>query len=276
MGQDELGRPPQLRVSASVLGSRGRASTAVRVRVGTLELDALTRQDALDAIVTLVREGRGGSVFTPNVDHIVQAEHDETFRQAYSRTSLSLVDGTPVLWAARLLGTPLPEKLSGSDLFEPLLERAVRERLRVALLGGGPGVGELAARNLRARMPELQLVECLAPRIGLSATEEERACVERLQQAKADLIFVCLGAPKQELFSDRNRQALAPAVLVCFGAAVDFAAGTLARAPAWVSSVGLEWAFRLAREPRRLAARYLLRDPEFLKIVAVQALSRGD
>jgi N-acetylglucosaminyldiphosphoundecaprenol N-acetyl-beta-D-mannosaminyltransferase len=189
---------------------------------------------------------------------------------------LSLVDGTPVLWAARLLGTPLPEKLSGSDMFEPLLERAVREKLRVVLLGGGPGVGELAAKNLRARLPDLRLVDTLAPRLGISATDEERACVERLRQAKADLIFVCLGAPKQELFSDRNRQALAPAVLVCFGAAVDFAAGTLPRAPGWMSSAGLEWAFRLAREPRRLAARYLLRDPEFLKIVAVQALSRGD
>jgi N-acetylglucosaminyldiphosphoundecaprenol N-acetyl-beta-D-mannosaminyltransferase len=246
-----------------------------RVRVGALEVDALDRSQALDAIVRVVREGRGGTVYTPNVDHIVQAEHDEAFRAVYDRATLSLVDGTPVLWAARLLGTPLPEKLSGSDMFEPLLQRAVREQMRVVLLGGGPGVAELAAKNLREQMPGLQVVDTLAPRLGLSATDEERACVERLARAKADLIFVCLGAPKQELFSDRNARALAPAVLVCFGAAVDFAAGTMPRAPAWVSRVGLEWAFRLAREPRRLAARYLLRDPEFLKIVAVQAWSRG-
>jgi N-acetylglucosaminyldiphosphoundecaprenol N-acetyl-beta-D-mannosaminyltransferase len=245
-----------------------------RVRIGALELDVLRRGEALDAIVRLVREGRGGTVFTPNVDHIVQAEHDALFRDAYQRTDLSLVDGTPVLWAARLLGTPLPEKLSGSDLFEPLVERAAAEGLRIALLGGGPGVGELAARNLRERFAGLQIVDTQAPRIGLTATDEERACVERLARAKPDLVFVCLGAPKQELFSDRNRQNLAPAVLVGFGAAVDFAAGTLPRAPAWMSRAGLEWAFRLAREPRRLAARYLLRDPEFLKIVAVQAFSR--
>lgn len=250
--------------------------TKHRVRIGTLGMDVLDRTEALDAIVRLVRAGRGGTVFTPNVDHIVQAEHDAAFRDAYRRTDLSLVDGTPVLWAARLLGTPLPEKLSGSDLFEPLIERAAAEGMRVVLLGGGPGVGELAARNLRERLPQLQIVDTLAPRIGLSATDEERACVERLARAKADLIFVCLGAPKQELFSDRNRQALAPAVLVGFGAAVDFAAGTVPRAPAWVSRAGLEWAFRLAREPRRLAARYLLRDPEFVKIVAVQALSRSE
>jgi N-acetylglucosaminyldiphosphoundecaprenol N-acetyl-beta-D-mannosaminyltransferase len=256
-------------------GSAGAEPGPKRIRVGALELDALSRAEAIDAIVRLVREGRGGTVFTPNVDHIVQAEHDAAFREAYSRTALSLVDGTPVLWAARLLGTPLPEKLSGSDLFEPLIARAVVERWRVVLLGGAPGVAELAAKNLRERLPGLEIVDTLAPRLGLSATDEERACVERLQRVKADLIFVCLGAPKQELFSDRNRQALAPALLVGFGAAVDFAAGTVPRAPAWVSRAGLEWAFRLGREPRRLAARYLLRDPEFLKIVAMQALSRS-
>lgn len=247
---------------------------SARVRVGALQLDPLNRADAIDAIVRLVREGRGGTVFTPNVDHIVQAQHDAAFREAYDRTTLSLVDGTPVLWAARWLGTPLPEKLSGSDLFDPLIERAAREGFRVVLLGGGPGVAEKAADNLRQRLPTLQIVDTLAPRLGLTASDEERASVERLAQAKADLIFVCLGAPKQELFSDRNRHVLAPAVLVGFGAAVDFAAGTMPRAPAWMSRAGLEWAFRLGREPRRLAARYLLRDPEFFKIVAQQRFSR--
>jgi N-acetylglucosaminyldiphosphoundecaprenol N-acetyl-beta-D-mannosaminyltransferase len=263
VGQDELGRAPQFRVT----------TPRTRIRVGALAVDVLDKATALDEIVQLVRGGRGGTVFTPNVDHIVQAEHDAAFREAYSRTDLSLVDGTPVLWAARLLGTPLPEKLSGSDMFEPLLERAATEGMRVVLLGGGPGVAEVAARNLRQRLPQLTIVDTLAPRIGLTDSAEEREAVERLRRAKADLIFVCLGAPKQELFSDRNRAALAPAVLVGFGAAVDFAAGTVPRAPTWLSDLGLEWAFRLAREPRRLAARYLLRDPEFFKIVAKQRLS---
>jgi N-acetylglucosaminyldiphosphoundecaprenol N-acetyl-beta-D-mannosaminyltransferase len=248
------------------------SSPKQRIRVGSLAVDPLDRQGALDAIVRLVREGRGGTVFTPNVDHVVQAEHDLAFREAYARATLSLVDGMPVMWAARWLGTPLPEKLSGSDLFEPLVERAAAEGLKIALVGGAPGVAELAAENLKRRLPHLQVVETMAPRIGLTATDEERACVERLAKAKADLVFVCFGAPKQELFSDRNRQVLAPAVLIGFGAVVDFAAGTVPRAPAWMSRSGLEWAFRLGREPKRLAARYLLRDPEFFKIVAVQKL----
>lgn len=264
MGQDELGGTTQLRVSVS----------RTRIQIGELGLDSLTTEGAIEAVAQLVRDGRGGTVFTPNVDHIVQAEHNAAFRAAYGRTELSFVDGTPVLWAARLLGTPLPAKLSGSDLFEPLLARAEREGWRVVLLGGGAGVAEQAAVNLRQRMPTLQIVDTLAPRLGLEPDENERECVERLARASAQLIFVCLGAPKQELFSDRNRSRLAPAVLVGFGAAVDFAAGTVPRAPAWMSRAGLEWAFRLGREPRRLAARYLLRDPEFLKIVATQALSR--
>ncbi|HEY6078607.1 MAG TPA: WecB/TagA/CpsF family glycosyltransferase [Polyangiaceae bacterium] len=248
--------------------------TSQRIRIGELELDALGVDAAIEAVAQLVRQGRGGTVFTPNVDHVVQAEHDLAFREAYGRTELSFVDGTPVLWAARLLGTPLPAKLSGSDLFEPLLARAEREGWRIVLLGGGPGVAERAALNLRLRLPALQIVDTLAPRLGLQADDSERECVDRLARASAQLIFVCLGAPKQELFSDRNRSRLAPAVLVGFGAAVDFAAGTVPRAPAWMSRAGLEWAFRLGREPRRLAARYLLRDPEFVKIVAKQALTR--
>src|SRR5690349_19090213 len=106
MGKDQLGGAPQLRVSRTNI-----EKAMKRVRIGSLELDVLRRADALDAVLRLVREGRGGTVFTPNVDHIVQAEHNAEFRQAYADTSLSFVDGTPVLWAARLLGTPLPEKL---------------------------------------------------------------------------------------------------------------------------------------------------------------------
>jgi N-acetylglucosaminyldiphosphoundecaprenol N-acetyl-beta-D-mannosaminyltransferase len=241
-----------------------------RIRIGTIGIDAVTQAEALDAIIALVKDGRGGVVFTPNVDHVVQAERDAAFRDAYRGANLVLVDGTPVLWAARLLGTPLPEKLSGSDLYEPLLQRAMQEGLRVALVGGAPGVAERAARNLRQALPALRIVATPSPRIELRSSPEEQECVASLKAAQPDLVFVCFGAPKQELFSCRQRAALAPAVLLGFGATIDFAAGTVPRAPAWMSKAGLEWAFRLGREPRRLAARYLLRDPEFFGIVARQ------
>lgn len=242
-----------------------------RVRIGQVPLDPVTLTEAVDRIVELARSGRGGTVFTPNVDHIVVADENPAFQDAYANVSLSLVDGTPVFWAARLLRFGIPEKVSGSDLFEPLVERAAREGLPVFLLGGLPGVAEMARDNLVARHPGLRVVGLCAPRIDAAGhAEGEAALVETIRATEPAIVFVACGAPKSELFSDRQRAALRPAVLVCVGAAIDFAAGTAQRAPRWVSRVGLEWAYRLAREPRRLARRYLLRDPKFLWIFARQ------
>ncbi len=242
-----------------------------RVRIGQVPLDPVTLTEAVDRIVELARSGRGGTVYTPNVDHIVVAEENPEFQDAYADVSLSLVDGTPVFWAARLLRLGIPEKVSGSDLFEPLVERAAREGLPVFLLGGLPGVAEVARDNLVARHPELRVVGLCAPRIDAGGrAEDEAALLEVIHAAGPAIVFVACGAPKSELFSHRNRAALSPAVLVCVGAAIDFSAGTAQRAPRWVSRAGLEWAYRLVREPRRLARRYLLRDPKFFWIFGRQ------
>lgn len=242
-----------------------------RVRIGQVPLDPVTLSGAVERIVELARSGLGGTVFTPNVDHIVVADENPAFEDAYSDVSLSLVDGTPVFWAARLLRFGIPEKVSGSDLFEPLVARVAREGLPVFLLGGMPGVAEVARDNLVARHPGLRVVGLGAPRIDAAGhAEDEAALLESIRAAGPAIVFVACGAPKSELFSHRNRAALQPAVLVCVGAAIDFAAGTARRAPRWVSRVGLEWAYRLVREPRRLARRYLLRDPKFFWIFARQ------
>lgn len=240
-----------------------------RIRIGRLDVDVVTFDGAIDAIAAMVASKRGGTVFTPNVDHVVMAEHDAAFRDAYARVSLSLADGKPVVWASQLLGTPLPAKISGSDLVEPLVARADREGWRVYLLGGGPGVAERAAENLRARHQNLVVVGTSSPRVDMSAPASTRAeLVAAIAATRPDVVFVALGAPKQELFIAEVAEALGPAVLLGVGAAVDFLAGTVARAPAWISASGLEWLYRLGREPRRLWRRYLVRDPEFLLVLA--------
>ncbi len=242
-----------------------------RVRLGNLDVDRVTFSGALDAIAAMIEDGTGGSVFTPNVDHVVMAEHDERFRRAYAVASLCLADGMPVLWAARLLGEPLPAKVSGSDLVLPLMERAERQGWRVYILGGAPGVGARAAERLLARFPRLLIAGADAPRIDMGgAPEARRDVVLRVRESRADLVLVALGAPKQELWIAEAAADLRPAVLLGVGASVDFLAGTARRAPAWVSASGLEWLYRLAQEPRRLWKRYLLRDPEFLLIVLRQ------
>ncbi len=245
-----------------------------RVQVGRVPLDVVTLPDAIDRIVELARSGRGGTVYTPNVDHVVVAEEDAAFRDAYSEVSLSLVDGMPVFWATRLLGRAVPEKVSGSDLFEPLLERAANSNLPVFFVGGGPGVAEMARDRMVERYPGLRVVGIESPRIDAEGNAEgETELLDSIRAARPALVFVACGAPKSELFCHKHRSQLSPAVLVCVGAAIDFAAGTAVRAPRWMSRVGLEWAYRLSREPRRLARRYLLRDPKFFWILARQLSS---
>jgi N-acetylglucosaminyldiphosphoundecaprenol N-acetyl-beta-D-mannosaminyltransferase len=240
-----------------------------RARIGHVGIDAVDFAGALGAIDDLVSAGRGGMVFTPNIDHVVLAEKNERFRRAYEAVDLSLVDGMPVVWASRLVGPTLTEKISGSDLAWPLLERARQKGWRVYLLGGAKGAAERSAERLRAELPGIQIVGWSDPRVQIDPDPAERdQIVSSISSVRPDLVLVALGAPKQEIWMHENLPALRPAVLVAVGATLDFIAGLVKRAPRWMSRSGLEWLFRLMQEPRRLAGRYLVRDPQFLWILA--------
>jgi N-acetylglucosaminyldiphosphoundecaprenol N-acetyl-beta-D-mannosaminyltransferase len=254
-----------------------------RIRIGAVEMDLVHFSQALDAIELLVRQGKGGSVYTPNVDHIVMADSNGRFRAAYDAASLSLVDGKPVQWASRLLGLPLPEKISGSDLVWPLMDRCALCDMSVYLLGGGPGSAEKAADAIHERFPAIRIVGIDAPRINVDdPPERHRPIVERIVLAKPDIVLVGLGAPKQEIWIHEHLDDLRPAVLLGIGAAIDFMAGKVQRAPGWISRIGAEWLYRLAQEPRRLAARYLVRDPFIAPLLGREllrhwsAVRRGD
>lgn len=237
-----------------------------RLRLGALDVDRVSFAGALDRIAALVAGGRGGQVYTPNVDHVVLAERHAEFREAYAAAALSLADGTPIVWAARLLGLPLPERVAGSDLMWPLAERAARAGWRVYLLGAGPGVAEAAAAALRGRLG-LEVVGTDAPVIRLEGPDDSAAALRRIRAARPQLLFVALGAPKQEIWLHRHRAALEGVVSLGIGAGLDFVAGRVPRAPRWMARAGLEWAWRLAREPRRLWRRYLVDDPWFAVVL---------
>jgi N-acetylglucosaminyldiphosphoundecaprenol N-acetyl-beta-D-mannosaminyltransferase len=238
---------------------------------GKVWVDALTFEAALDAFEQLVARGRGGRVFTPNVDHVVLAEHDARFALAYAHADLSLADGMPLVALSRVRTVRLPEKVSGSDFTLPLMERAERRRWRVYLLGGMDGVADTAAEKLVHRFPALQIVGRDPARIDLDASPSQRAAeVARVAAARPDVVLVALGAPKQEVWIDEVADRLAPAVLIGVGATLDFLAGAAVRAPPWMSRVGLEWLHRLSRDPKRLLHRYLVRDAEFPAILARQ------
>ncbi len=232
-----------------------------KIRFGTIHADCLTFDEAIEQIVSLVHARAGGFVVTPNVDHVVLAETHQGLRDAYHDASLSLADGMPLLWMAKAMGHPLPEKISGSDLVMPLMRRAARESMGVYLLGGMPGVADMAAKNLVAEIPHLPIVGTDAPELGFEKDEITLwQTIDKVREAKPDLVLVALGCPKQELFMRNYKRVLQPAVLLGIGASIDFIAGVQKRSPQWMSKVGLEWVHRLAGDPKRLAHRYLVRD----------------
>jgi N-acetylglucosaminyldiphosphoundecaprenol N-acetyl-beta-D-mannosaminyltransferase len=248
----------------------------MRVRFGALLVDAVRFDEALQRIEQLVDARAGGMVFTPNVDHVVVADREPRLRDAYARASLSLADGQPIVWTSGFLGHRLPEKVSGADLLLPLMQLAARRHYRVYLLGAGPGVAEEAAAKLRTELG-VEVCGLDAPRVGLVPAADEAEVVERVVAARPDLLMVFLGAPKAEVFLDRIRDRVRPAVGVSIGASLDFYVGRVRRAPRWMQRVGLEWLFRLTQEPRRLARRYLVDDPRFLAILArTRALPLGE
>lgn len=237
-----------------------------RVALGRIYAHALSSREALVEVVSLVERGEGGYIVTPNVDHVVQAEHDDALRAAYREASLSLVDGQPLMWLSRVMGQPFPEKISGSDFVPRLVELAAQRNWRVFFLGAAEGVGAKAADVLRRRHPGLH-VTAHSPSFGFDRDPEESAVVlDMVRAERPHLLVLALGCPRQELLMHRWKEALAPTVAIGAGATLDFIAGNVSRAPRWMSNAGLEWLYRLAREPRRLAHRYLVRDPEIVAI----------
>lgn len=239
-----------------------------RLKLGEVPIDVVTFGGALARIEELIAARKGGYVVTPNIDHVVLAETNTAFRDSYTNASLSLVDGQPLVWASRMLGQALPEKISGADLILPLMERAAQQKWRVYFMGAGPGVAEKAAEVVQKRYGT-DVVGCDSPRVSVDPDAAENAApLAKLKASKPDIVLVALGAPKQEVWMHRCAPQYAPAVAFGIGAGLDFIAGTVKRAPPWMSKNGLEWAYRLSREPRRMWRRYLVNDPKFLLILA--------
>ncbi|HUW32476.1 MAG TPA: WecB/TagA/CpsF family glycosyltransferase [Planctomycetota bacterium] len=262
------------KTASSVASTAG----APRVRLLWLGVDNLAFGEAASAVVRMCRDGRPAYVVTPNVNHFMHTRTNPALRSIYERAGLSLADGMPVVWAARLLGRPLKAKVSGSDLFYELCGRAAAEGLRLFLLGGAPGVAERAADALRSRYAGLHIVGTHSPVIradGAGSSDAEVA--EMIREARPHVVFVAFGSPKQELWMARNYRRLGSAVCIGIGASFDFAAGTQSRAPRWIQRAGFEWLWRLLHEPRRLWKRYLVDDLPFLWHVARERLrpSRG-
>ena len=198
------------------------------------------------------------NVFTLNLDHVVKMRKDAMFRGAYRRAGLITADGFPIVLACRLQGKRV-SRVAGSDLIAPISEEAARSGKSIYLFGSSLQVLTEASRLLQQRNAGLTIAGAFAPPQGFNPTSEDaRRCIETIGKSGADLCFVALGAPKQELFADYGKSLLPNTSFVCIGAGLDFIAGTQVRAPYWMQRWGLEWLWRAASDPQRLLYRYLL------------------
>ena len=245
-----------------------------RIRLLWLSLDNISFREAVDEIVRLCKAGVPRYIVTPNVDHFMKTRTNEHLRSVYANAALSLADGVPVVWAARLLGQPLKEKVSGSDLLPELCGQATEMGLRVFLIGGAPGVAERARDRLKERHPGLQVVGVRSPQISADGSDPQiDETLKHIRETAPNLVFVAFGNPKQELWMARYHRDVGAAVCIGVGGSLDFIASAQRRAPQWMQRTGLEWLWRLACEPRRLWKRYLVDDLPFLWFVAWEYVS---
>lgn len=250
-------------------------SVTERIRLAGLAFDPLCEAEVVGRIIDQSRSGRGGYVVTPNIDICRQVRRDRKAADLIGGAALVVPDGMPLVWASRLAGQRLPERVTGSSLIFTLTRAAARAGRSVYFLGGPPGVADLAAANLARAYPGLRVAGTDAPPAGFDSSAAGIAAVRgRLVDAAPDVVFVGLGFPRQEQLIAAVCKALPHAWFVGCGAAIGFAAGTLARAPRWMQQAGLEWAFRLLVEPRRLLGRYLHDIPYASALLARSAIRR--
>jgi N-acetylglucosaminyldiphosphoundecaprenol N-acetyl-beta-D-mannosaminyltransferase len=222
-------------------------------------IDDVTMAETIDAIDELVRVGRergtSHQVATVNVDFLVNALADTRLRTILQQADLNIADGMPLLWACRLLGTPLRERVAGSDLVQELAAHAAERGWTIHFFGSAAGIGERAVQVLRDRHPGARLTSWSGPMIP-DPDEVDDDVIEHIAAERADILCVALGNPKQERFIASTSARLRVPVTIGIGGSLDMLVGERKRAPEWAQRSGLEWVFRAAQEPARLGRRY--------------------
>lgn len=246
----------------------------MRATIADVEIDPYSFEEVVERIVDHAQRNREPAyVVTPNAQHIVLLQQDSKFRQIYRQAFLKVPDGVPLLWAARFLETPLKSRVNGTDLFERLCAVAADRHLRIFLLGGRPGAAERARAVLQARHPNLQVVGTHCPPYGFESDAGELALINaKIIAADPHLLFVGLGAPKQEKWIYANYQTLRVPVSLGIGVSFELVSGLVKRAPIWMQKAGLEWLFRLIMEPQRLWRRYVVCNTQFVWLILRQRL----
>lgn len=237
-------------------------------RLFGLNIRPVTLKQAVSLLTRWVdeRHAQAGVVVTPNVDHLVRLERNPDFKEGYAGAEFIFADGMPVVWASRLLGNPLPGRVTGADLFVELCQQAVKYQWKVAVLGGMPGTEAALAERFQRYYPGIDVdIRCPSMQFEPLGAEGEAAAAA-IRELAPHVVFVCLGMPKQEVWSLHYGPTLPGSLVLCVGAAMEFGIGLQKRAPQWVQRIGMEWFWRLASNPKRFWRRYLVDDPRFAKL----------
>ena len=229
----------------------------MKTNVLGVQYDNVTMAEALDTARALLQRPEASYCVTPNAERAYEALHDESFRAILNGASLVLPDGAGVVLGAKILKTPLKEKVAGIDFAANLLGVLEETGGRLYLLGGKPGIAEQAAENMKKTHPKL----CICGTAD-GYFKDEAPVIARINEARADVVFVCLGAPKQECFMHDHRAELNVRLMIGLGGSLDGFAGTVRRAPKWMIRLQLEWLYRLLREPSRIGR--MMRLPKFV------------
>lgn len=239
-----------------------------RIAFMNTEIDNLTFKEALEKIDEIVQKNNNSYVVTPNVDHIVRLETNEEFQKIYKNADLILTDGKPLIWISKWYKNPIKEKISGSDLFPFLSQMAADRGYKMYFLGSAKGVAEKAAQNLCNKYPGLQVVGTYSPSYGFERDEDEiEKIIRKIRAVAPHILVVGLGSPKQEKFIFEYKERMEVPISLGLGASFDFEAGIIKRAPKWMSNLGLEWAYRLFKEPKRLLKRYIVDDLKIFPLI---------
>jgi len=243
-----------------------------RVDILGVRVSVLTIPDAVAAVERWIAGGDRQYVCVTGVHGVMESRRDPALRAIHNAAGLVTADGMPLVWLSRRRGHPEAERVYGPDLMLALCERAAARGYRNYLMGGAPGTPERLAEKLRARFPGLVITGTFSPPFRPATPEEDAALVARINAARPDIVWVGLSTPKQERWMAEHRAALTASALIGVGAAFDFLSGLKRQAPVWMRRRGLEWLFRLATEPRRLARRYCVNNTMFLAALLLEAL----
>lgn len=222
-----------------------------------IAVTASTSEALLADIALCMEAGRGFSVATLNLDHVVKLGNDAEFRAAYAAHTHVTADGNPIVWLSRIAGQSDVMLAPGSELIEPVAKLAVEKSVPVAFFGATEESLSAAADAMRSQIPGIEIVLTLSPPMGFDPTGPAAdEAITEIKESGARLVFLALGAPKQEIFAARAQQVLANTGFLSIGAGLDFISGAQTRAPKWVRAIAAEWLWRLLANPKRLAARY--------------------